>query len=51
VLIRRGHRIRIAIAGADHGTFARIPAQGNPIWRVARSTGMASYIRLPVVKR
>lgn len=51
VLFRRGHRIRIAIAGADHGTFARIPAQSNPIWRIARSAGMASCIRLPVVQR
>jgi putative CocE/NonD family hydrolase len=50
-LFRRGHRIRIAIAGADSGTFARIPAGGSAVWRIARNTVMASCIRLPVIVR
>jgi putative CocE/NonD family hydrolase len=50
VLIRRGHRIRVAIAGADRDTFTRIPAQGTPTLRVSLSRNLASAIRLPVVK-
>ncbi len=30
VRIRKGERIRIAIAGADNGNLARIPATGDP---------------------
>jgi putative CocE/NonD family hydrolase len=47
-LIRRGHRIRVAIAGADKDTFARIPAQSAPSLQIARNRCLASYIRLPV---
>ncbi len=49
-LIRRGHAIRVAIAGADSETFARIPAQGAPAWQVFRSAIAASCIRLPIVR-
>ncbi|MBL8160492.1 MAG: CocE/NonD family hydrolase, partial [Anaerolineae bacterium] len=49
-LIRRGHAIRVAIAGADSETFARIPAQGAPTWQVFRSAIAASCIRLPIVR-
>ena len=51
VLIGKNHRIRIAIAGADKGTFARIPATGNPVITVARSAVHASAIDLPVRSR
>ncbi len=50
VLIQRGHRIRVAIAGADKDTFARIPAQAIPTWQVARSTITASHIQLPYIR-
>ncbi len=49
VVIRRGHRIRVAIAGADKDTFLRIPAQGAPSLQIARNQHFASHIRLPVV--
>ncbi|MBZ0281564.1 MAG: CocE/NonD family hydrolase [Anaerolineae bacterium] len=49
VLIRRGHRIRVAIAGADKDTFARIPERGTPKLEISRNHQMASCIRLPVV--
>lgn len=49
VLIRQGHRIRIAIAGHDKETFARVPAAGNPVITVTRNTHLASFIELPVV--
>jgi putative CocE/NonD family hydrolase len=51
VLIRRNHRIRIAIAGADKGTFARIPATGDPLITVARNATTSSRIDLPVRSR
>jgi putative CocE/NonD family hydrolase len=51
VLIRKGHRIRVAIAGADDGTFARIPAAGHPVITVGRSRTQASAIDLPVRPR
>ena len=51
VLFKRGHRIRIAIAGADKDTFGRIPAEGAVTWRVSRTGGAPSYIDLPVIER
>jgi putative CocE/NonD family hydrolase len=50
VLIRAGHRIRIAIAGHDNGLFARIPADGDPVVTVERNAVYASMIELPVVR-
>lgn len=51
VLIRKGHRLRIAIAGHDKNTFARIPAAGSPTVTVARNKRSASWLELPVVER
>ena len=51
VLIRKGHRLRIAIAGADKDTFARIPTTGVPTIKVARNKQHASWIDLPVIPR
>ena len=50
VLIKKGHRIRIAIAGHDKSVFARIPAEGTPLISVARNRQHASFIDLPVVR-
>jgi len=49
VLIHKGHRLRIALAGADADTFERIPGVGDVNWQVYRSIGYASKISLPVV--
>jgi uncharacterized protein len=51
VLIHAGHRIRIAIAGADADTFRRIPDTGDPVIVVARNRVHASHIKLPIVPR
>ncbi len=51
VLFRRGHRIRISIGGADADTFARIPAEGTPVWTLERSPARASHVVLPVIPR
>ena len=49
VLIRKGHRIRIAIAGHDAGTFTRIPAEGQQVITVVHNEAYASSINLPVM--
>lgn len=51
VLIKKGHRIRLGIAGHDKGTFARIPESQAPAISVARNSVHASHIDLPVAKR
>jgi uncharacterized protein len=50
ILIKKGHRIRVALAGHDKSVFARIPAEGTPIISVARNRQHASFIELPVVR-
>ena len=47
ILIKKGHRLRIAIAGADKETFARIPETGVPTIKVVRNKQNASWIELP----
>jgi len=51
VLVKKGHRLRVAIAGHDKGTFLRIPAEGNPTIAVQRSKRALSSIELPVIRR
>src|SRR5205814_9180354 len=51
VLIRKGHRLRIAIAGADKDSFARIPSAGTPTITVARNRQHGSWIELPIIER
>ena len=45
-LIRKGHRLRIAIAGADADNLERIPAHGDETLTIAR--GEDSYVEVPV---
>jgi putative CocE/NonD family hydrolase len=49
VLIKKGHRIRVAIAGHDKDTFARIPEKGVPTLTISRNSEYASHIDLPVI--
>jgi putative CocE/NonD family hydrolase len=51
VLVKKGHRIRIAVAGHDKSVFARVPAEGVPVITVERNKGHASYVELPTVRR
>jgi putative CocE/NonD family hydrolase len=51
VLFRAGHRIRVSIGGADAGTFARVPTQGEPVWTIERGAEAPSFITLPVIPR
>ena len=48
VRIRAGHRIRLALAGADRAMFALVPAGATPTWRVVRGGPDASWIELPM---
>jgi putative CocE/NonD family hydrolase len=48
VLLRKGHRIRLALGGADAGLFQRYPADGTPTWKIYREAQKASFLDLPV---
>ena len=49
VLIKKGHAIRIAIAGADKDSFERYPRDGSiPEISIYRNKDYASHIILPV---
>jgi putative CocE/NonD family hydrolase len=49
VLIRKGHRIRVAVAGADRDTFLRYPRDGGvPTITVQRNATYPSRIDLPI---
>ena len=44
-LIRKGHRLRLSLAGADAGTFTPLPDDAPAAWRV---TAAASHVILPL---
>ena len=48
VLLRKGHRIRVALARADASLFERYPAEGTSKLTVYREAQRASYLDLPV---
>ncbi len=48
-LVRRGHRLRLAIAGADADTFDPIPADGRATLTVHRGGGDGSRLTLPIL--
>jgi hypothetical protein len=50
VVFRKGHRIRLALSGADKDTFKRIPETGGATWTVHHSATHPSYVELPVVR-
>ena len=47
VLLRKGHRLRVALAGADASVFQRYPKEGTPTWTVYREAQRASFIEWP----
>ena len=49
VLLKKGQRIRLAIAGADKDVFAPIPGCETPEIIIERNRSCASYIDLPIV--
>jgi putative CocE/NonD family hydrolase len=51
VLLRAGHSLRVALAGHDASSFARVPSSGTPTWSVAHDAEHTSRIELPVARR
>ena len=51
VLVRAGHRLRVAVAGHDASVFARYPAEGTPVLTVHRNSLYPSHIELPIKAR
>jgi putative CocE/NonD family hydrolase len=51
LLLRKGHRIRVSLAGADAGVFQRFPTEGTPTWRIYREGRRASFLDLPARQR
>jgi len=51
ILLRKGHQIRVALAGADADTFRRYPPAGDVTWTVYRQSGLGSYVDLPIRQR
>jgi putative CocE/NonD family hydrolase len=49
-LIRAGHRIRIALAGADADTFERIPQTGETVFHIYSGGSDLSHVVLPLLK-
>lgn len=50
VLIEKGHRLRLAFAGADDGTLDRVPAKGDLKMSVHWSPNGPSALEVPVIK-
>ncbi|MBV9481396.1 MAG: CocE/NonD family hydrolase [Acidobacteria bacterium] len=51
VLLREGHSIRVALAGADASLFQRYPAWGTPTWTIYRENGRSSSLEFLVKNR
>ncbi|HPM77577.1 MAG TPA: CocE/NonD family hydrolase [bacterium] len=49
-LFKKGHRLRLALAGADADHFQALPGEA-PVWRVQRNQRYATRLELPIVKR
>jgi hypothetical protein len=50
VQIKKGHSIRISLAGADQSIFTRFPKEGSPIWKVYRNSSHISSVTFPIRK-
>lgn len=50
-VLRKDHRLRVAVAGHDRDTFTRYPATGAPTLRFQRNATHASWIDVPLKPR
>jgi len=48
VVIKAGHRLRLAIAGADSGVLGRVPETGTPNLTIHRNARSPSVLELPI---
>lgn len=51
VRLKAGHRVRLALAGADRPLMALYPPNAVPTWTVHRSKTQPSFIELPMIER
>jgi putative CocE/NonD family hydrolase len=51
LLLRKEHRVRVSLAGADAGVFQRFPTEGTPTWTIYRERRRASFLDLPARQR
>jgi predicted acyl esterase len=51
VVLQKRHCLRLALAGADAGSFPRYPKVGDVTWTVYREAAHASYVELPLRPR
>lgn len=49
-VVRKGHRIRISIAGFDASNFQRIPEHGDPVFTIERNRNEASFVGIPMTQ-
>lgn len=49
VLVRHGHRLRVAIGGTDAGNLEQLPADGTPTLTIQRNAFAFSSIELPIL--
>ncbi|MBV8681474.1 MAG: CocE/NonD family hydrolase, partial [Caulobacteraceae bacterium] len=47
-VLRKGERLRLAIAGADSDNLERIPAAGSETFKVLRTLAAPSFIEIPI---
>jgi putative CocE/NonD family hydrolase len=47
-VVKAGHRLRLAIAGADSAALGRVPAQGTPVLTIHRGARTPSVLELPI---
>jgi len=50
VLIKKGHKIRISLAGSDASIFRRFPKTDDPVWKVYRNNNRFSSVVFPMRK-
>ena len=50
-VFKKGHSIRIAIAGHDDALKDRYPEEGVPVLSIQRNSGYPSQVELPVIRR
>jgi uncharacterized protein len=50
-VVKAGHRLRLAVAGADSTALERVPATGTPTLTIHRGGREASALELPIAPR
>ena len=51
ITLKKGYKIRVAIAGADKESFARYPAEGIPTLKIQRNNKNSSFLMLPIIQK